>query len=250
MQFGSYLSGQRNSFANSRQSDKVENSSKVINSKQGLREYLQVLGFMASCIETIPYARLHMRPIQLHLPFWWKPVFGDLETLIPKSPLLVEHLNWWLQEANIMKGRSLVQDQITHTVCTDASTQGWGGNLGSQIIQGTWSKEIGKWHINCLELQAVILTIQNFLPQLRNQSVLIRSDNTTVVQFINKQGGTKSPQLCYKAWELWQMAIKNNMNLKAATIAGAANILPDQLSRIRIRPTEWTLNDKVLRQIF
>ena len=209
----------------------------LIANRASAREYLQVLGLMASCIEVIPYARLHMRPIQLHLLFWWKPVFGDLETLIPKSPHLVEHLNWWLQEASIMKGRSLVQDQITHAVCTDASTQGWGGNLGSQIIQGTWSKEMGNWHINCLELQAVILTIQNFLPQLRNQSVLIRSDNTTVVQFINKQGGTKSPQLCYKAWELWQMAIKNNMNLKAAHIAGAANILPDQLSRITIRPT-------------
>ncbi|MCG8046015.1 MAG: hypothetical protein N0E48_10210 [Candidatus Thiodiazotropha endolucinida] len=46
------------------------------------------------------------------------------------------------------------------------------------------------------------------------------------------------------------MAISNNMNLKAAHIAGSANVLPDQLSRIRIRPTEWTLNDKVLRQIF
>ena len=57
-----------------------------------------------------------------------------------------------------------------------------------------------------------------------------------MVQFINKQRGTKSSQLCYKAWELWQSAIKNNMNLRAAHIAGVANILPDQLSRIKIRP--------------
>ena len=145
----------------------------LLTNRVSAREYLQVLGLMASCISIIPYARLHMRPNQLYLLFWWKPVSGDLEALTPISPHLVEHLNWWLHEANIMKSRSSVQDQITHTVCTDASTQGWGGNLVSQIIQGTCSKEMGKWHINCLELQAVILNIQNFLSQLRNQSVLI-----------------------------------------------------------------------------
>ena len=59
-----------------------------------------------------------------------------------------------------------------------------------------------------------------------------------------------SPQLCYKAWELWQMAIENNMFLKGAHIAGKINILPDQLSRIVIRPAEWTLNDSVLQKIF
>ena len=41
-------------------------------------------------------------------------------------------------------------------------------------------------------------------------------------------GGTLTPQLCYKAWKLWQMAIKNNMFLKGAHIAGNLNILPEQ----------------------
>lgn len=57
-------------------------------------------------------------------------------------------------------------------------------------------------------MKAVILTILNFHPQLVNQSVLIRKDSSTVIQYINRQGGTRSPQLCYKAWELWQMVIK------------------------------------------
>ena len=48
------------------------------------RQYLQTLGLMASCLEIIPNARLQMRPIQLHLLHWWKPVSRDLELLIPK----------------------------------------------------------------------------------------------------------------------------------------------------------------------
>ena len=213
------------------------------------RQYLQTLGLMASCLEIIPNARLQMRPIQLHLLHWWKPGSRDLELLIPKSQHLREHLSWWLQEANILKGRSLSQIQASKIIATDASTQMWGGNLGHQIIQGFWSEKQKELHINCLELEAVILTIRNFLPQ-RNQCVLVRSDNTTVIQYICRQGGTRSPQLCYKTWELWQLAIKNNIILKAAHIAGKLNILPDQLSRVVIRPTEWTLNNAVLSQIF
>ena len=84
----------------------------------------------------------------------------------------------------------------------------WGRNLDHQIIQGFGSEEQNELHINCLELEAVTLTIKNFLPQLRNQCVLVRSYNTTVIQYISRQGGTLSPQLCYKTWDLWQLAIK------------------------------------------
>ena len=34
------------------------------------------------------------------------------------------------------------------------------------------------------------------------EAVLVRSDNASVVQYIVKEGGISSPQLCYKAWEL------------------------------------------------
>ena len=87
------------------------------------RQYLQTLGLMASCLEIIPNARLQMRPIQLHLLHWWKPVSRDLELLIPKSQHLREHLSWWLQEANILKGRSLSQIQASKIIATDASNQ-------------------------------------------------------------------------------------------------------------------------------
>ena len=183
------------------------------------RLYLQTLGVMTSCIELIPNARLYMRPVQLHLLHWWKPVSRDLEALIPSSQHLSEHLIWWLQEANIAKGRSLSQNHINKMITTDASNQGWGGNLGHQIVQSSWSNAEKQLHINYLELEAVVLTVRKFLPQLVNQSVLIRSDSSNVIQYINRQGGTLSPKLCYKTCELWQLAIKNNINLKGAHIA-------------------------------
>ena len=127
---------------------------------------------------------------------------------------------------------------------------GWGANIQNQIAQGFWSITEKQLHINCLELKAVYLAVQKFLPMLKNQKVLVRSDNTTVVQYINKQGGTHSPQLCYQTWDLWNYAIQHKIELKAAHIAGKLNVLPDHLSRLKIRPTEWTLKDSVVEQIF
>ena len=99
-------------------------------------------------------------------------------------------------------------------------------------------------------MKAVFLTVQHFLSHLNGRFVLIRSDNTSVVQYINLQGGAKSPKLCYLDWELWQLAIQNNIVLQSAHIMGKYNVLADQLNRVKVQPTEWSLDKSVVRQTF
>ena len=225
---------------------------KIMNMKmQTAREFLQLLGIMASCIEIIPNARLYMRPLQIHLLSFWKPSSQKLDQKIPVTKQLKSHLKWWSNSANITKGRSLQHWESNVTITTDASTSiGWGGHMGSQIVQGTWSDIQKRQHINCLEMEAVMKTIQHFLKQLKDKNVLLRCDNSTVVQYINKQGGTKSIQLCLKTWDLWHLLIQNRIQLRAAHIAGKSNTLADLLSRTKIRHTEWTLEDQIVHQIF
>ena len=122
--------------------------------------------------------------------------------------------------------------------------------MGNQLFQGSWSVQDKKRHINQLEMKAVTLTVRHFLPQLRGHTVLIRSDNTTVVQCINKQGSTKSVQMCYQTWDLWHLALENKITLKAAHVAGSRNILADNLSRVKILPTEWSMKDSVTERLF
>ncbi len=47
------------------------------------------------------------------------------------------------------------------------------------------------WHINCLEMLAVFQVLKHFLPDLRGHHVLVRTDNTSVVSYINRQGGLR-----------------------------------------------------------
>lgn len=222
----------------------------LVNGKNKAQNFLHLLGLMASCLELIPNARLFMRPIQLHLLSFWKPSSHSLDMIIPFTQHLQSHLRWWLNPANIFKGRSLHQTLSEVIITTDASKKMYGGHLGNQYFQGTWSLDQINWHINSLEMEAVFLTVSHFLSQIQGKSVLIKTDNTTVVQYINKQGGTKSSKLCIQTWKLWTLAIQNNISLRAVHIVGTQNILADQLSRHKIRATEWSLNPFVVQKIF
>lgn len=228
----------------------VHTTKMLMKGQKTARDLLQWLGIVSSCIDLIPNARLYMRPVQLHLLSFWKPSSLDLEKVIPITQHLKLHLQWWLNTANISRGKSLQLEEIGMTITTDASLTGYGGHLNNQIVQGSWDSCHQKWHINCLEMEAVFLTLKHFQRQIQNKTVLIRCDNTTVVQYINKQGGTKSPRLCYQTWDLWNWAISQNIKLKAAHIAGKLNVLADHLSRVKIRQTEWMLNKEIVQTIF
>jgi len=122
-----------------------------------------------------------MRPIELYLLHFWKPSSTDLGFKIPIQSHQIPHLKWWLVIANISQGKPFQLHLSTVTLQTDASMFAWGACLGKEIVQRTWSPEEWKLHINCLEMEAVYKAFLHFLPLIRNQSVLVRSDNTTVV---------------------------------------------------------------------
>lgn len=223
---------------------------RIQNGHNTAQDYLHLLGLIASCLQLIAYAKLFMRPIQLHLLKHWRANSDSLGKLIPSSLSVLGHMNWWLHKANILIGKSFKPVKNSFTLTTDASLRGWGAHLNGQIVQGTWNNSQNSLHINCLELLAVHYALKHFLPQLKQENVQIRCDNTTVVQFINRQGGTKSHQLCSLTWDLWQTAIRNNIHLSAVHIAGHKNILADHLSRFKVKETEWSLDSLVTREIF
>jgi hypothetical protein len=147
-------------------------------------------------------------------------------------------------------------------VSTDASLHGWGAHcpqLGLQL-QGVWSPQESLYHINVLELLAVPLALSRMLPDIRDSSVLVQTDNTTVVAYINHDGGTRSPTLnrFTRALILW--CLENRVSIRAVHIAGADKVVPDRLSRPlhgpmapfrdRLRSVEWSLDQGVALQLF
>ena len=80
-------------------------------------------------------------------------------------------------------------------IFTDASKEGWSAHLNERTARGTWSLPESKLHINYLEFKAVLLTLKEFQDLCIHNIVLVATDNTTVVLYINKEGGTRSGPL-------------------------------------------------------
>ncbi|KAJ8026951.1 hypothetical protein HOLleu_31928 [Holothuria leucospilota] len=154
--------------------------------------YLQLLRLMASCIAISPWERLRMRPLQLHLLVHWNAASINMEERIPITKQVFSHLQWRTSEENLSRGPQIAQKVII----TDASKYGWGAHFGKYQTAVHWEEALSSKHINWLELEAVFRGLQAFLSLVQGCKVLIRSDKSTVVAYLNKQGGTQSPALC------------------------------------------------------
>ena len=69
-----------------------------------------------------------------------------------------------------------------------ASKEDWGAHLEGRMAKGIWSTQESSLHINILEWKAVLLDLREFLNVVQNCFVLIVTDNSTVVAYINKKG--------------------------------------------------------------
>ena len=154
-----------------------------------------------------------MRPIQWHLKNNWR-VPESLEKVIPVPRSLHPHLRWWLEESNVLPGQSLHPLKHALQIFTDASKEGWVAHLNERTARGTWSLPESK-HINHLELKAAFLALKEFQGLCSNNIVLVATNNTIVVAYINKEGGMKSGSLCAPLRRILSWCTRKPATLKA-----------------------------------
>jgi ribonuclease HI len=215
---------------------------------RSIRSFLRLLGLMTATILAVPYARLHMRPIQIYLNDQRDARIHGLDHRIMVPRKLLPTFQWWTSLSNLLAGLPWQSPKPSEILTSDASLMAWGAHMGELKVQGSWSPHQRTFHINVLEMLAVFKALKAF--QVRNKAILIQTDNTTVISYINKAGGTKSPQLCQITWDLYTWCIDNKVQLHAVHIPGTQNRLADKLSRQMLSPTEWELDDQVVCQLF
>ena len=124
--------------------------------------------------------------------------------------------------------------------------------LGSSLKRnsGLWSNNEAQLHINVLELKAVLLALKGFLEHLQGQTVLICSDNSTVISYLNKEGGTHSIEMCALIWRILAFTNSRRIQIRARHVPGSLNVIADSLSRRdKIIQTEWSLHQQIFNQI-
>ena len=189
---------------------------------------MSLIGLLTATEKQVHLGRLHMRPIQWHLKNNWR-VPETMEKTIPIPKSLHPHLEWWLEESSVITGQPLHPLKHALQIFTGASKEGWGAHLNEHIARGNWSLPESKVHINYLDLKAVFLALKEFQALCTNNIVLIATDNTTVVAYINKEGGLKSGPLCALLWRILTWCTRNAVTLKARHIPGRLNVLADKV---------------------
>ncbi|XDV39639.1 hypothetical protein PO909_008842 [Leuciscus waleckii] len=216
-----------------------------------VKKFQKMLGLMASASSVLQLGLLRMRPLQ----FWLKArvprrawASGLLRLRVNQK--CVTALKPWRANDWYQSGVSLGTSSRVKVVSTDASTSGWGALLEGRPFFGQWSEREKLLHINCLEMLAVNNALTHFCPQIKGRHVLVRSDNMSVVSYINRQGGLRSRNLYRLAERLLVWAQRNLRSLRAAHVPGLLNIGPDRLSRNNVPAGEWFLHPQTVQLLW
>ena len=214
-------------------------------------EFQRLLGRLAAAAGIIPLGLLSLRPLQrwtnsLHLDAKW-----HRHRKVRVSGRCLSSLSPWRERSFMTSGVPMGSiPSRRETVTADACLSGWGAVWQSRTAQGQWSARESTQHINVLELRAVQLALQHFLPFLRGKHVLVRSDNTSTVSQINHQGGTRSARLLRVSQSLLTWAAPRLASLRAMYLPGERNQVADFLSRRKPPPGEWRLHPEVVETIW
>lgn len=214
------------------------------------RDLHRLLGHMESFAQLLPGAKAAKRELQMQLIMRWD--YSHWDKHIPLTTWFKTAVASWLEEGFLEQSNPLHSPKATQTLYTDACNTGWGAHLNNLQASGKWCAALRGRHINYLEMEAVLQAVNAFAESLKGQVTLLRTDNSTVAAYINKEGGgARSQDLCRLSIQILQKVWEGNGHLIARHIRGKANVLADSLSRKNtIVQTEWTIHQATINGIF
>ena len=119
----------------------------------------------------------------------WKPHILPLDHPISINGMIRSHLQWWINPIRFETETSIHPPDPEFFLYTDASHYGWGAHLEPTTLSfhGRWTENQSQLHINMLEMMAIRLALKQAKTFIHHSCIMISTDNTTVVSYINKQ---------------------------------------------------------------
>ena len=207
-----------------------------------LHRLLGMLVFIASLVQR---GRLCFLPVQWWAATAWCQRTGSWTDRITVPQWVLSELGCWASPA-FLQGLPLATKKTEVTLFTDASSSGWGAQLHSRSTQGQWLASQRSWHINILDMQAIINPVRDFPLHVRSRLVRFMCDNAVNVAYIKNEGGTRS----YTLMQMMMRLLKWCDNTGSVHLPGVHNIQTDSLSTVaQTLNTEWTMAMDSLRPL-
>jgi ribonuclease HI len=166
------------------------------------------------------------------------------------SDSIKEEWRWILSNIHRINGSPIWHPSQVWVLKADASDDGWGASLmGQEQAGGIFSEVEKRWHIMFKEMAAVLHSIRAFKPLLIGRRLALKTDNVTVVAYLEKGGGQwKDLNTMVKTiWE--ELATVGATLTSTEWIRGSTeNQEADQISR-RLDCGDWMLNKEIFLQL-
>ncbi len=214
-----------------------------------LKQFQRLLGHMASAAAVTPLGLLHMRPLQhwLHCPeVGMAPRYTASRYLPAVSPLPQP-----LDRPCLSIGRGAPRTSVPAYCCHNRCLQhGLGRYMQRAGSLGALDRAPTALAHQLPGAVGSALALRQFRPLLLGKHVLVRTDNTAAVSYINRLGGIRSHRMSQLARHLLLWSHTQFKSLRAVHIPGQLNRAADALSRQLTFPGEWRLHPETIRLIW
>lgn len=216
----------------------------LLRKKANLKQIQSIVGSLNFASFPVSRGRLNHRTLLRHCQNLLHH-HPNLQFLIPQGAL--DELNWW--RINISNKSLIHYPPVSHYLVTDASELAWGAQVDNMNVWGQWHRNQSALHSNQRELLAVLYALKDRCLYLANSTLLIQSDNKTVVAFLRNEGGTRSPPLLNICYKIFQILDLHNIHIETHYLPGRFNPEADHLSRLSPLP-EWHLLPALTKKVF
>ena len=212
-----------------------------------IREVAGLIGLIIAYSQAFDYGLAHVKFLENDKINALRSNAGNFEAQMKLSHKAKQDVFWW--NNNIALSEKHLNVCVPDVVLfTDASYDGWGAHIGDLVAGGRWNVDELDYHINVLELKAILLALKSFCKE-RAQHVKIMTDNTTALAYVKHMGGVRSLACNEVAHEIWTWCEQMDIWLTIAHVPGVENVIADYKSRKFSDNVEWKLNDKLFNQI-
>jgi hypothetical protein len=198
-----------------------------------LRELQSLIGMLNFACNVVPPGRTFLRrlinlTIGLKQPHHHRKLNLEARADLKAWAVFLEHFN----------GRAFFPSGTTHSssslhLFTDASNLGFGGTFGTKWFSHPFTSDWLLYPIAVREFLPIVIALEMWGSSLQNSTVVLHSDNLTVVQIINKNT-SKDSNLMQLMRRLMILSLTYNIHFHAKHIQGVANISADLLSRLQV----------------
>ena len=213
-----------------------------------IRTVAHVIGLIVSCFSAVELGKLHYRELEKGKSLALKENRGNFDAYMRISLLMKSELKWWVDNIH-SQYRKIRRGNPTVEMCVDSSRLGWGSKFGDEKIGGHWTEEEQTYHINALEMLAILFSLRAFKKVLHGQFVKILYDSATAVSYVNNFRGIKSSQCNEISKKIWEVCTDMDCWLLCAHIPGRENIEADSASRNFNDNIEWSLDCDVYKDV-